>query len=350
MAGSVLEEAQARADEGAECARETRRLQARLRAQAAEMADLRRMLDFVRAIDQVKVRPATWKTPARAKQNHAVATVMLTDMHFDEVVDPAQVDGYNAYNRQIAELRLRKWADSIVKLTRDDISNTTWDGCVVLVGGDIFSGNIHEELKETNAGTLFEAVVHWLEPMISAFRLLGDAFGRVELDMVVGNHGRMTRKPRAKDRAQDNVEWLMYRLIERELRGDARFTVRVSEGADLRVSIYGTRYLLTHGDQFRGGSGISGALAPLMLGQARKLRRELVAGAPFDWLTIGHWHQLWFGKGIIIGGTLKGIDEYAWQGSFEPEPPAQAFWVTDPRHGITLRAPIHVMDRRAEGW
>lgn len=336
-------------DDGEE-ARVSRRLRQQIKAQQAEMASLRAMLDFTRAIDQVKVRPAAWKKPRPGARGRGIVTTMLTDTHFDEVVDPAQIEYFNAYDRRIGELRLRRYADKVVELATQYISGIDYDGCVVLVGGDIFSGNIHEELRETNAGTLFEAVVHWLEPLLSTFKLLADAFGKVELDMVVGNHGRMTRKPRAKDRAQDNVEWLMYRIIERDLRGDDRFTVHVSDGADLRVQVYDTRYLLTHGDQFRGGSGISGALSPLMLGQARKLRREHAAGTSFDWLVLGHWHQYWVGKRIIVGGCLKGMDEYAWQGNFEPEEATQAFWVTDPRYGVTLSAPVHVVDRKAEGW
>lgn len=347
---SIEEAVEFRAEVDAEAARQARSLKSQNDALKVELTELRRLLDFTRAIDAVKVRPATWTAPKPGAKARGIVTNMLTDTHFDEVVDPVQIEGFNAYDRRIAEMRLRRWADKTIDLAINHISGVEYDGCVTLVGGDIFSGNIHEELRETNAGTLFEGVVHWIEPMLSAFRLLADAFGKLELDMVVGNHGRMTRKPRAKDRAQDNVEWLMYRIIERELRGDDRITVRVSDGADLRVNVYSTRYLLTHGDQFRGGSGIAGALSPLMIGQARKLRRELAAGQPFDWLVIGHWHQYWVGKRIIVGGCLKGMDEYAWQGNFEPEEASQAFWITDPRFGVTLSAPIHVVDREAEGW
>jgi hypothetical protein len=347
---SVTEAVEFRAEVDAEVARETRRYVQAAEQLKSEMADLRRMLDFTQAIDQAKIRPAKWKRPKRSSNGRGIVTAMLTDTHFDEVVDPVQVDHFNAYDRRIAELRLRAWADNIIDLALNHIGGVEYDGCVILVGGDLFSGNIHDELKETNAGTLFEAVVHWIEPLISAFRMLADAFGKLELDCVVGNHGRMTRKPRSKDRAQDNVEWLMYRIIERELRDDERITVNVADGADLRVQVYDTRYLLTHGDQFRGGSGISGALSPLMLGLNRKSRREIAAGVPFDWLVIGHWHQYWHGKGVIVGGTLKGVDEHAWQGNFEPEPAQQAFWITDPKHGVVLSTPIHVVDKEAEGW
>lgn len=338
------------ADQQAEVARQTRSLRAQLEAQRAEIMDLRRMLDFVRQVDETPIRPATWKQPRAKSKGHGIVTVMLTDTHFDEVVKPEQVGGMNAYDRRIAELRLRRWSDHVITLASDYVAGIAYDGCQIMLGGDLFSGTIHQELRETNAATLFESVVHWLDPLLSALRQQADVFGHVHIGAVVGNHGRMTRKPVAKNRAQDNIEWLMLKVLQRELKADQRFTVEVSDAADLRVFVYGTRYLLTHGDQFRGGSGISGALSPLMIGQARKIRRELAAGQPFDWLVMGHWHQYWVGKRIIVGGTLKGVDEYGWIGNFEPEPPSQAWWITDPEHGVTISAPVHVMDRKAEGW
>jgi len=57
-----------------------------------------------------------------------------------------------------------------------------------------------------------------------------------------------------------------------------------------------------------------------------------------------------FGNGFIVGGSLKGYDEYAYSLSLAPEPPQQAFWVTDPVHGVTVRAPILAGDRKAEKW
>jgi hypothetical protein len=53
---------------------------------------------------------------------------------------------------------------------------------------------------------------------------------------------------------------------------------------------------------------------------------------------------------VIVGGTLKGLDEYAYMGNFGYEPPQQAWWVTTPEMGITVNAPIYVSDRESEGW
>lgn len=352
---NVAEELALQERVNAAVARETRRLKGEISERDAKLAELRKLLDFSTAIEQAKIRPAEWKQPERAKPNVGIPATLLTDTHFEEIIRPEEVGFFNAYDRRIGELRLRRWSDSIIKVAHDDLSNVEYPGLVVMVGGDIFSGNIHAELVETNAGTLFEGFVHWLDLVLSSFRQLADGFGRVELDMVVGNHGRMTQKPRFKVAAHDNVEWLFYKIIARELAGDDRFTINIADGIDLRVNILNTRYLLRHGHgltrSMSAGTGSAGNLSPLMIGRSRAERREIAAGQPFDWLVVGHFHQHWIGRGVIAGGTAKGVDELAWSGQYEPEPATQAFWLTDPRYGVTVNLPIFVQrDRQSEGW
>lgn len=334
----------------AEAARLTRRYKAELDAKDEQIRRLRETLDFAQAIESADVHGPPWTRRAPVSVSSGIVTILLTDTHFEENVDPVQIDFLNAYNRTIAELRLRRWTENVIGLARDYIKGIKYDGCVLMLGGDIFSGNIHAELKETNTGTLFEGVIHWLSPLASAIATLQKEFGHLHIAAVVGNHGRMTRKPVAKDRAQDNVEWLMYRFLERETKSNPNITWQISDAADALVSVYGTNYILTHGDQFRGGSGIAGMMSPVMLGQHRKTRRQMAANKPYDWLVMGHWHQYWHGKNIIVGGTMKGYDEYAYVSNFEPEPPLQAFWITDPEHGPTIAAPVHVSNRSEEGW
>lgn len=330
---------------------ELRALRARLRSRDTELADLRKRLDFVTAIDQAKLRPPRWLAPPRStKAHHATACMMLTDPHLGEVVEPVEVEYLNAYNDEIAERRLRQFAQGAIRLARDYTGGVEYDGAVLFMGGDIFSGDIHDELLETNEETTYAGVIHWLDPLRAVIDTLADHFGRLHIAAVVGNHGRRTRKPRAKRRAQDNVEWLFYRVLERDTRKDRRITWQVSDSADCLVPVYSHRFLLTHGDQFRGGSGIAGAFSPLMLGQHRKVRRAMSSGRPFDTMVLGHWHQYLNLPGLIVGGTLKGYDEYAFLGNFGYEPPQQAFWVATPERGVTLTAPIYVSDREAEGW
>ena len=329
-------------------------LRAQLRTSEQARQRLAAQLGAVESLDAAEVRRPEWAAPSRKKaaDHRATLCLLVTDTHFDEEVDPAQVDGVNAYNREIAELRLRRCFERAVLLGRHYLGGVRYDGVSLMLGGDIFSGNIHEELVRTNADTLFGSLLHWIGPMAAGVGMLADEVGRVHVSGGPGNHGRMTRKPIAKNRADDNLDWLLYRLMAREFRSDARVTWNVPAAADAHAEVYSTRFLLTHGDQFRGGSGISAALAPLLLGVHRKTRRQAAAGRPYDIMVMGHWHQeIWLpARGLLVGNCLKGFDEHSYIQNYEPSPPAQALWITTPEHGVTFSAPVFVQDRKAEGW
>ena len=330
------------------------------RAEQIEQRDLRKQLQqtvdervkneryetFVAEIASRKVVPPKWLQrlrKARAGSHHATPVAFFSDAHFDEVVDAAQVNGVNAYDREIAGERLELFFRNTVELARDYLKGLDYDGIVLPMGGDIFTGNIHDELKQTNEGTMMEAVLHWLGPVEAGIKLLAEEFGAVYVPVVVGNHPRNTVKPIYKGRVRDNFDWLFARLMERDLADDKRITFAISEAPDCDFQIYGYRFTLTHGDQFKGGSGIAGLLSPMMIGDARKRKRAQAIRRPYDYLLMGHWHQMFVNvKGVVVNGSLKGYDEYAFNNNFEFEPPRQAFFLVDPDRGITITAPIHV--------
>lgn len=324
--------------EAAELRRKVESLTEELNKQAA-------LDSFIQSVTSVRREPPEWTRKAPSKPDKAIATAFLSDLHLDEVVYAAQVQYVNEYSRAIAEKRLRNFFENVLRLSRDYIKGIDYDGLILPLGGDIFSGNIHEELRNTNEATIIESLIHWTPRLAAGIKMLADDFGRVYVPCVVGNHGRNTMKPTAKNRPQDNFDYLLGYMLAREFSGDKRVTVEVSESADLTYSAYQTRYLLTHGDQFRGGGGISGLLSPLMIGDARKRKRQQAVRRPYDYMIMGHWHQLAFVKGMVINGNLKGYDEYSFISNFDFEPPRQAFWLTDARKGMTITAPIHVTDK-----
>lgn len=232
-----------------------------LKDQAAIIAELESRLSLVEGVSALSPSPPKWLTPKKARSgNRATVTTILSDSHFDEVVNPDEVGGTNAYDRRIATLRLRRYFERVVRISRDLFSGVTYDGCVLMLGGDLFSGDIHDELSQTNepGETILSGILYWSELVAAGIDMLADEFGKVHVPAVVGNHGRRSRKPRAKMRAKDNFDWLFAHVVAREFAADDRVTFDIPEEADCRFSIYDTDYLLTHGDQFRGGNGIAG--------------------------------------------------------------------------------------------
>jgi hypothetical protein len=194
------------------------------------------------------------------------------------------------------------------------------------------------------------SVLHWSDQLAAALSLLADEFGKVHVPVVVGNHGRTTRKPMAKFRARTNWDWFTGHLLAREFRKDARVTFDIADSADALVQSYGHTVCVTHGDQVTGGSGIGGIWPPIMRLDARKRARYAAVQQPYDLLVMGHWHQLTWGPNFIINGSLVGYDEYAAVSNFGYQEPAQALWLMTPERGRTWMAPIYAQDRAKEGW
>jgi hypothetical protein len=225
-----------------------------------------------------------------------------------------------------------------------------YDGAVVFLGGDIFSGDIHEELKETNEDTMLGSVDFWIDPLADALGYIADEFGKVHVPVVPGNHGRTSRKPQAKFRARSNFDWFIGAQLARVFKDDPRFTFDLSDSADTLVPIYDWNIMLTHGDQASGGQGIGGIWPPLMRLDARKRQRQEAVNQGYQLMAMGHWHQLTFGPSFIVNGAMKGYDEYAFTQNFGYELPSQAAWLMTPERGKTMTAPIYSQDRKKEGW
>jgi len=342
---------QAKHAENTEIARANRVLRATVAEQAAELESVRQRLGLHERLEDARLAPPDWLAPKKPSSKHAaIPSLLLTDVHYDEVVKPEQIGGLNKYNRAIADQRLRRAFEGAITMSRDYLSGVNYEGFNLFLGGDLLSGIIHEELRETNQAVITESIVSIVEPLEAGITLLAEHFGKVHVSAVVGNHGRNTRKPRAKNRATDSFDWLVAKMVERGLKGDKRITTQIAQAADTHVKVYNHTYCLTHGDQFQGGSGISGFLSPLMLGAHRKAKRDASTGQVWDTLVMGHFHSSYFIKGLIVGGSVVGYNEYAYGAQLPYEEPQAAFWLTTPERGITVSSPIFVQDRRAEKW
>ena len=324
---------------------ENRALKSQLAALRTENLANSELNRITNEISASRISVPKWQSSRKSdRKDTATACAFMSDWHLDEVVYKAQVMGCNEYNRKIAEVRCGQFFDNTVQLAKKYISGVQYDGLYLFMGGDIFSGNIHEELKETNEGTIIESILYWIEPIASGIRHLADNFNHVHIPCVVGNHGRLSRKPTMKNRAQENFDWLLYHMLAMQFKNDTRITWDISPSPDCLVKIHDTSFLFTHGDQFRGGSGISGLLSPLLLGDHRKRKRQAAVRQPYEYMVYGHWHSLVLGvRGLLGNGSNKGYDEFAFCSNFDFEPPQQALWLVQPRVGVTGRWPIHVL-------
>jgi hypothetical protein len=291
-------------------------------------------------------KSATWTARTDAPTaGHGTPVLFLSDIHAGEVVNLAEMGGRNEFNWRIMERRFDTVFQTTVELMFRHLSSPSYTGIVVVLGGDMVTGDIHEELTQTNDKPLLECTFDLSALLVGHFRKLADHFGNVYLVGVPGNHGRMTKKPQAKGYVATNADYHTYRQIQRMLQDDERFTFNFPLCPDVSFSVEGRRFLLTHGDQFKGGDGMIGPVGPIMRGRYKKAARSGSMGPGqddvFDTMMCGHVHTNIMLPSLIVNGSLKGYDEYAAKGNFTFEYPSQTLFMVHPRHGITWYIPVH---------
>lgn len=280
--------------------------------------------------------PPSWLTSKNYKTTKGIPTLFLSDWHWGEVVDPTEINENNKYNLEIAHQRAKSCFNQFIKIYKEE-TRRQWDGVVVLLGGDMVSGDIHEELALTNDLPILPTVLDCAEKISAGIELLSQKFEKIVVFGVVGNHGRSTEKGRFKQKVITNYDWMIYSLVERHFLHDDSVLFHIPNSSDCRFSVYDTTYLLTHGDQLGGKTSdpIIGAIASVSRGDQRRRERQSQLGKPYDILLCGHFHQLGMLPKRIINGNLKGFDEYSYGHAFSPEKPQQASWVTELGKGIT---------------
>lgn len=268
---------------------ESRRTVASLKRQVgrleAEKTEAVQKLEEFLSFGESKLEIPEWlDVRSSSKVKRGVATLFLSDTHFDEVVNPTEVEGLNAYNRQIATMRLRTAFQKASLMTSEYVTGVKCESAVLLLGGDMVGGMIHEELAQSNEAFLTETVMYWTAELAAGIEHLKKEYKKVHVTGVVGNHGRMTAKPRHKGRVKDNWDWLIYKILEREFRNDKNVTFAIPDSPDITLEIAGHRFRLTHGDQFSGGGGQTGVAVPMTSGDRKKRQLAMATDNPYRYL------------------------------------------------------------------
>lgn len=333
-----------------------KRLQSDLRDAQQERVDhamiKHKIIGLTREVNDV-VPPAWMKSRERSHSQPGVPTLLVSDLHWGEVVDGRQINGANQYNLDIAHSRIRHLAERSVHLCEIISPKMEYPGLVLPLGGDMFSGNIHDELTATNELNSMPCVLDLYGTLVWMIKFFLEYFPSVFVPCVTGNHGRDTKKIWSKDRHHTSFDWLLYCLLAKHFEQDKRVTFLIPDGPDAYYKIYSHVYLLSHGDQFRGGDGVIGVLGPIIRGDHKKRSRNMQINMGYDTMLCGHFHQYVQLQRLIVNGSLKGYDEYAYANNFPYEPAQQALWLTHPKYRITYRMPVQVQqfkDVKVKPW
>ena len=265
----------------------------------------------------------------------ATLVAVASDWHAEETVEAKTINGLNEFNLDIADQRIKRFWNSIIRMAAIQRHGAKIDRLVLILGGDLMTGYIHEELVENNGLSPTQTVL-WLQDQIaSGVELLSKHFGEIVIPCVFGNHGRNTRKPRHATGAANSYEWMLYKTMEKHLGDKASW--HVSDGYHLLLDLYGKTLRIHHGDGLQYQGGVGGLTIPV-----EKAISAWNKGVQADLDIFGHWHQSQQNPKWVCNGSLIGFNAYSIAIKAPYEPPSQTGFIFDKRYGRTVTFPIFV--------
>ena len=256
-----------------------------------------------------------WRVATNAKvtATELLPVAFTSDFQTGEVIKPEEVDGINEYNADIFAQRYALMIERIIDLSDNHVGKAVFPGIYYLRGGDAISGQIHEELRETNDLAAVPAVKWLFQHERDGIRKLREKFGRVHVISIPGNHGRITVKPTAKSYVTSNFETVLAWWLESNFDDDPNVTFSTPPSGDGYFQAMGWNVLMSHGDRMgsRGGMGFIGPAATIMRGHRKLYDNFTRTGKPVDVILTGHLHSSLKLSLGFANGALCGYSEYA---------------------------------------
>jgi hypothetical protein len=281
-------------------------------------------------------RPST--KVAKGKRHAATMVVLLSDVHCEERVDPATVNGLNDYSLDVCHARLDELQERFFRLLEHERQLADIDRVVVWLGGDFISGHIHDDTAEL-AQLAPLAAKRWIGERLRGFiDTVSDNAQSVIVATNSGNHGRSTDKLRIGTEMEHSFEQDLYLVMQAEERRD-NVQWQVGTGYLNYVNVDGFRIRFHHGHAVRYQGGIGGIHVPL-----NKSIAAWDATERADLTCLGHWHQFSWGRAgrYVSNGSVIGHSAYAVRIKASFEPPCQAAIVIDHgRNEVTKAMPLY---------
>jgi hypothetical protein len=259
-------------------------------------------------------------------------TAHITDWHYGAVTDRDEVDGFGEFNPDIAEKRVAKFGEMIIRKTKAQRYGYKVPYLRIIGTADFASGDIHQELQVTNAFPAPVQAVKCGYLMGGLFAMLAPHFERVDADIItLDNHGRLTKKPQAAQGGLNNWSYVVAEIAAQYVKSIDNVKVNVHAKPSAVVTVGPEKYLCFHGHQIKGWGGIP------YYGLDRRIAMEAVKrmGLPeaaFTKLLNGHLHVAVDAPVWKLGGSLSGTDAFDHSCGRHAKPHQTSFFV-HPVHG-----------------
>lgn len=260
------------------------------------------------------------------------AILDIGDVHWGEGVQARNTGGLFAYNTEIAAERLDFTLDEAIEIAR---SHKIGELALIL-GGDLVSGAIHDDLNRHNEMMVAEQTVSFAETMYGGIEKLLSAGLKLKVTSVSGNHGRTMYKEKAyfKNKAQENYDWLVVEMLKAHGKNQRGLEIDNAEAVWAVIEVAKRRFLTMHGDTNRQQNSM-GISFYAVEKEMRRLKTMIADETiPFHHDVISHHRHQQFmvpiGNTMFYNnGALKGPDEYGMMGLRAPEQAQQQMLIVE---------------------
>jgi transposase-like protein len=279
--------------------------------------------DTIRPVEPIYRAPE----PSEPGGKKHVQALVLSDLHCGEVVVPEAVNGLNEFNWDVLVRRMASIEKSL--LSFQQARPYPVDELHIWLLGDNLSGNIHEELAETNEFPVAEQAWRVGSLIAQFIERLVPHFPKIVVEGVAGNHPRIG-KPHSSKQVFDSFDWLAYKIIETHLANYESVSCNFPQAAFIVAEIAGLRILLWHGDGVR--SSMPGVPWGGVMRRWNELRKQYAQqGTHLDGLALGHFHTANVVQGsIFMNGSVCGLNEYGLKNFGSGEKPTQLLLTFQP--------------------
>jgi hypothetical protein len=315
-----------------------------------DLASVEHRLEQVAGIRDSRFAIPEWLLrDGSGRRGKSVIGCLVSDVHDGEVISSEELNGLNAFNPEICEKRMHRYYSAVCTIGQRWADDTDCKGVLLALAGDLMSGDIHEELRITNALTSQEQCIHSTAIHVAGIKMLLETYGAVHVVGVPGNHGRSTHKPTAKMYARLSYDNLILAMIESHFTGDSRVTFQYGAAKDQMTPVFGRTVLTTHGDKIgtKGGMGFAGPVLPIVRGSKKIEAQQASVGRRPDLIQFGHYHTTANPGNILANGSVPGYSEYADDLRAGVEPPQQWAYLLHDKWWMRERMPIQLEDPAA---
>lgn len=297
----------------------------------------------IQAIDPISpldsVFRKTYKKPKKST-SLVIPVMQNTDAHMGAVQEADEIEQFNEFNPEICDQRILGFAKGYLDwvLLHRPVYNIK--SCHVIFTGDLISGDIHDELRVTNAFPVPEQVVRAAQTYAKQLALLAPFFETVTVDFLTeDNHSRLTKKPQAKEAGINSYGYLVAKMIEALIAKHENIIFNIHAMHEKVIKVGNRNYLITHMHGVKAWMGIPWYGIERRAAREASARQSIIMNdvtrakeIGFNKIVHGHFHTPFDSPMFTCGGSVSGTDAYDHQCGRHSEP-SQSAWMVHPKYG-----------------